>query len=144
MQCHLTYLDCDSLYDNTRKTWANGTSVFKKCEPGGDSIFRYGIFEKAVTKGVVSANFIEKYFYALWWGLQQLRYGFLKRIKFLCSKIFTPKSEIFFTLHSLQHLVFEPKLSLDFCCYIGLGNMLSSIINLLLSNDLLNICCVQN
>lgn len=28
-------------------------------------------------KDVVSDNFMDKYFYCLWWGLQQLRYVYL-------------------------------------------------------------------
>lgn len=71
-KCDLSYLDCVSFDDDNRKIWANGTKVFKNCEPGDEGIFPYGIFENAMKKRVVSAKFIPKYFYALWWGLQQL------------------------------------------------------------------------
>lgn len=71
-KCVLTYLDCDSLNLKDRMTWAITTNVFKKCNPDNDIQFKYGIFENAVKKSVVSSNFIEKYFYCLWWGLQNL------------------------------------------------------------------------
>lgn len=71
-QCALTYLDCDSLNLKDRMTWAINTTVFDKCNPDNDIQFNYGIFENAVKKSVVSSNFIEKYFYCLWWGLQNL------------------------------------------------------------------------
>lgn len=74
-KCVSRYLDCDTFDLDARKTWANITSVFKNCDPNGDSTtFKYGIFENAVTKDVVSSSFLEKYFYCLWWGLQNLRY----------------------------------------------------------------------
>lgn len=76
LECNLTFFDCDTFNSNARKTWANSTLVFGKCgTDGGD--FKYGIFENAMSKNVVSSNFIEKYFYCLWWGLQNLRYDFL-------------------------------------------------------------------
>lgn len=71
-RCQLNYLDCDA----HRKTWETATNVFKKCNPKNDIEFKYGIFENAVTKDVVFINFIKRYFYCLWWGLQNLRYGF--------------------------------------------------------------------
>lgn len=72
-QCVLRYLDCDTFDLNPRKSWANITKVFESCDPDGDSTFKYGIFASAVKKDVVSSSFIAKYFYCLWWGLQQLR-----------------------------------------------------------------------
>lgn len=72
VNCHLYYLDCDSMYDAKQLSWANVTDVFKLCDARSGE-FKYGMFENAVTKKVVSSNFIERYFYCLWWGLQQLR-----------------------------------------------------------------------
>ncbi|CAJ2637424.1 unnamed protein product [Trifolium pratense] len=67
------YLDCSSLSNDMRKIWENSTDVFKSCDPKNDDIqFKYGLFENALTKNVVSSNFIPKYLYCLWWGLQQL------------------------------------------------------------------------
>ncbi|CAN8326616.1 unnamed protein product [Cochlearia groenlandica] len=71
VNCYLYYLDCDSLYDSVQMSWANVTEVFKLCDARNGE-FKYGMFENAITKKVVSSNFIERYFYCLWWGLQQL------------------------------------------------------------------------
>lgn len=82
-KCFLNYLDCDAFNHDNRKSWANSTNVFKSCYPENDITFKYGIFENAVTKSVVSSNFLEKYFYCLWWGLQNLRYDFIKMLYFI-------------------------------------------------------------
>ncbi|KAG2245432.1 hypothetical protein Bca4012_022733 [Brassica carinata] len=72
VNCYLYYLDCDSpLYDTRQRQWANVTNVFKLCDARKGE-FKYGMFENAITKKVVSSNFNERYFYCLWWGLQQL------------------------------------------------------------------------
>lgn len=71
-KCLLHYLDCDTFSHDNRMSWAKTTMVFKKCDPEIDATLNYGIFKNAVTKNVVSSSFIEKYFYCLWWGLQNL------------------------------------------------------------------------
>lgn len=71
--CSLGFLDCGSIDDAGRVAWANATAVFSNCDPSNSNIsFKFGIFGNAVTNGVVSTKFIEKYFYCLWWGLQNL------------------------------------------------------------------------
>ncbi|KAK2646489.1 hypothetical protein Ddye_021684 [Dipteronia dyeriana] len=70
IKCYLHYLDCDTLNDEKRQ-WTVSTDVFKKCDLRNNT-FNYGIFDNAVKKNVVSSAFVEKYFYCLWWGLQQL------------------------------------------------------------------------
>ncbi|KAJ4827750.1 Cyclic nucleotide-gated ion channel 17 [Turnera subulata] len=70
--CLFGYLDCGTFDHVERKTWANATNVFKSCDPNNEIAFKYGIFENAVKKSVVSSQFIRKYFFCLWWGLQQL------------------------------------------------------------------------
>uniref|UniRef100_A0A2P2L4A8 Putative cyclic nucleotide-gated ion channel 17 n=1 Tax=Rhizophora mucronata TaxID=61149 RepID=A0A2P2L4A8_RHIMU len=72
LKCILRYLDCDTFNHDDRKVWANHTTVFESCDPNKNSTFKYGIFENAITKSVVLSHFVEKYFYCLWWGLQQL------------------------------------------------------------------------
>ncbi|XP_021275578.1 cyclic nucleotide-gated ion channel 17 isoform X1 [Herrania umbratica] len=72
VRCSLHYLDCDTFGSDDREVWADGTDVFKSCDPRSDINFQYGIFESAVKKNVVSSGFLRKYFYCLWWGLQQL------------------------------------------------------------------------
>lgn len=77
-KCILNYLDCDTFNHQDREIWAKSTNVFKSCDPNNQEIdFDYGIFKNAVTKNVVSSVFIKKYFYCLWWGLQQLRCIFI-------------------------------------------------------------------
>ncbi|XP_048134182.1 cyclic nucleotide-gated ion channel 17-like isoform X2 [Rhodamnia argentea] len=72
IKCVPEYLSCDG-FDLNRQRWANSTNVFNSCNPNNNSTtFNYGIFENAVTKNVVSSNFVERYCYCLWWGLQQL------------------------------------------------------------------------
>ena len=88
-RCSFIYLDCDSLNHNDRMTWANSTNVFENCNPENDIKFKYGIFENAVTKSVVSSNFIEKYLYCLWWGLQNLRYeSFSSEAKYTGRRVY--------------------------------------------------------
>ncbi|GMH13795.1 hypothetical protein Nepgr_015636 [Nepenthes gracilis] len=71
-KCFPNYLDCDSFDSLDRIAWANSTSVFNRCDPEENITFQYGIFENAVVKNILSSNFIKKYLYCLWWGLQQL------------------------------------------------------------------------
>ncbi|KAF7806596.1 cyclic nucleotide-gated ion channel 17 isoform X1 [Senna tora] len=66
------YLDCGSLNLEPRRIWLNTTNVFNSCDPSKDIEFKFGLFKSAVEKHVVSSNFISKYLYCLWWGLQQL------------------------------------------------------------------------
>lgn len=60
--------------------WRNITHevLEKNCAATDDSPFNYGIYAKAVSSGVVdSEDFITKYCYCLWWGLQNLRQAIL-------------------------------------------------------------------
>ncbi|OMO90600.1 hypothetical protein COLO4_19015 [Corchorus olitorius] len=72
LRCNPQYLDCGTLNDGGRRNWENTTNVFSNCDPKNDISFDYGIFEIALTKQVFSSDFIRKYFYCLWWGLQNL------------------------------------------------------------------------
>uniref|UniRef100_A0A7N0V2M0 Cyclic nucleotide-binding domain-containing protein n=1 Tax=Kalanchoe fedtschenkoi TaxID=63787 RepID=A0A7N0V2M0_KALFE len=72
VKCRPHFLDCIYLNANDRSKWANTTLVFGQCDPQNDIEFDYGLFENAVSKKVISTDFFEKYFYCLWWGLQQL------------------------------------------------------------------------
>lgn len=73
--CSVSFLDCGSLNHNDRTIWLNKTSVFARCNPDDKRFFNYGIFGNAVANNVVSSEFVDKYFYCLWWGLQNLRYA---------------------------------------------------------------------
>ena len=75
IKCVPRYLSCDTLDDDDRIKWENSTAVFNNCNPNNSSSFNYGLFANAMTNNVVSSVFVEKYFYCLWWGLQNLRYN---------------------------------------------------------------------
>lgn len=71
--CDLNFLDCESSSRSDQQIWANNTAVFTNCNASNSNIsFNYGIFGSALTSDAVSSGFIEKYFYCLWWGLQNL------------------------------------------------------------------------
>ncbi|MQL76411.1 hypothetical protein Taro_008784 [Colocasia esculenta] len=70
--CLPRYLDCDSS-SSASQLWARSTQVFINCNASnGDIAFQFGIFQNALTTGAVSAKFMKKYLYCLWWGLQNL------------------------------------------------------------------------
>ncbi|CAI9784757.1 unnamed protein product [Fraxinus pennsylvanica] len=71
-KCSLKFLDCGTLGRSDRNMWVDSTTVFNYCNPEGTSNFNYGIFGNAIGNQVVSSAFLEKYFYCLWWGLQNL------------------------------------------------------------------------
>ncbi|CAL5350396.1 unnamed protein product [Camellia sinensis] len=72
IRCSPHFLDCGTLNNMDRISWANSTAVFSSCNPANTISFNYGIFQNAVTNNVVNSKFLEKYFYCLWWGLQNL------------------------------------------------------------------------
>ncbi|XP_042494103.1 probable cyclic nucleotide-gated ion channel 14 [Macadamia integrifolia] len=73
LKCSLSYLDCESLKNNNRTIWANSTVVFNNCDANNqNTTFNYGIFGYALTNNVVSLNFLVKYVFCFWWGLQNL------------------------------------------------------------------------
>ncbi|XP_016464534.1 putative cyclic nucleotide-gated ion channel 14 isoform X1 [Nicotiana tabacum] len=72
IQCSSHFLDCGTINHADRVTWVNSTQVFGNCNPSNSTIFDFGIFANAVTNNVVSTDFLEKYLYCLWWGLQNL------------------------------------------------------------------------
>ncbi|KAL0340038.1 UNVERIFIED_CONTAM: Cyclic nucleotide-gated ion channel 17 [Sesamum radiatum] len=71
-KCLLEYLNCDTPDSGQWDIWIKSTNVFRSCDPDEDITFKFGIFENAVTKQVVASTFVRKYFYCLWWGLQNL------------------------------------------------------------------------
>ncbi|KAL0453628.1 UNVERIFIED_CONTAM: Cyclic nucleotide-gated ion channel 17 [Sesamum latifolium] len=71
-KCLLEYLNCDTPDSGQRDIWINSTNVFQSCDPDENITFKFGIFQNAVTKQVVASTFVRKYFYCLWWGLQNL------------------------------------------------------------------------
>uniref|UniRef100_A0A0E0I9B9 Cyclic nucleotide-binding domain-containing protein n=1 Tax=Oryza nivara TaxID=4536 RepID=A0A0E0I9B9_ORYNI len=71
--CDLHFLDCKYATSSNSQSWANSTNVFTDCNANSNSVsINYGIFIQAIQNGVTKTSFSEKYFYSLWWGLQQL------------------------------------------------------------------------
>jgi cyclic nucleotide gated channel len=70
--CNIKFLDCDGTPDST---WANITTIFRSCNASNSSIsFDFGMFLPALKNEAPAERFVMKYFYSLWWGLQNLRY----------------------------------------------------------------------
>ncbi|XP_057958280.1 probable cyclic nucleotide-gated ion channel 14 isoform X1 [Malania oleifera] len=72
IKCLPHFLDCDTLENDDRRAWANSTLVFSSCNPNNNIAFNYGIFENAIQNEAISSEFVQKYLYCLWWGLQNL------------------------------------------------------------------------
>ncbi|KAL6510927.1 Protein CNGC15c [Orobanche gracilis] len=69
--CMYKYLDCRSISDSVRNAWFLSSNVISRCNPD-NALYPFGIYGDAVTGEVTSANFFNKYFYCLWWGLKNL------------------------------------------------------------------------
>ncbi|GLU20692.1 hypothetical protein SLE2022_368780 [Rubroshorea leprosula] len=69
--CHPLFLDCSTLGKPDRNFWLKTTNVITGCDARNDN-FHFGMFADAFTNDVASSNFIDKYFYCLWWGLKNL------------------------------------------------------------------------
>lgn len=74
--CDTRFLYCGNQFLKGYDTWKNiSASVLgSECSADGDNTpFDFGIFKQALQSGIVSSrNFTSKYFYCLWWGLQNL------------------------------------------------------------------------
>ncbi|VAI61956.1 unnamed protein product [Triticum turgidum subsp. durum] len=67
--CNIRYLDCDT----PNQTWASTTNLFSSCNASDDNItFDYGMFQPALSNQAPAQGFLRKFFYSLWWGLQNL------------------------------------------------------------------------
>ncbi|KAM7274145.1 hypothetical protein ACFE04_028809 [Oxalis oulophora] len=72
--CSSLFLDCSYYNDPERQLWLKTTKVLISCDARNDdnNDFQFGMFADAFTNDVTSSNFINKYFYCLWWGLKNL------------------------------------------------------------------------
>ncbi|XP_058179934.1 probable cyclic nucleotide-gated ion channel 16 [Rhododendron vialii] len=70
--CNPLFLDCWNVNMPERQFWLNNTKVLTECDARDSHAFKFGMFADAFTEDVASSNFIEKYFYCLWWGLKNL------------------------------------------------------------------------
>uniref|UniRef100_A0ACD5ZB06 Uncharacterized protein n=1 Tax=Avena sativa TaxID=4498 RepID=A0ACD5ZB06_AVESA len=68
--CDFRYLDCDL---SPNQKWVSTTGVFSSCNASDTSIdFDYGMFLPALSNLAPAQGFLIKFFYSLWWGLQNL------------------------------------------------------------------------
>lgn len=72
--CQYRFFECRRLEDPQRNSWFEWSNITTICKPG-TRFYEFGIYGDAVTSTVTSSNFISKYFYCLWWGLKNLRWG---------------------------------------------------------------------
>lgn len=73
--CHISFLDCTTIYNQERQAWFRRTRVLTHCDALNDkNRFQFGMFADAFTDHVSSSRFFQKYFYCLWWGLKNLRF----------------------------------------------------------------------
>ncbi|TQD88496.1 hypothetical protein C1H46_025916 [Malus baccata] len=73
--CDKNLLYCGNQNNLDNATWSNVTgNILSKCSADdNNTYFDFGIFNSALSSGVVSSKkFIVKYCYCLWWGLQNL------------------------------------------------------------------------
>lgn len=74
--CNINYLYCGNEGLSGYSAWSQtGSSTLQtNCSANGDDTqFDFGIFNNALSSGIVSSKkFISKYCYCLWWGLQNL------------------------------------------------------------------------
>ncbi|KAL2900582.1 putative cyclic nucleotide-gated ion channel 16, partial [Bienertia sinuspersici] len=71
--CDTSFFDKENKDLPARKIWLEKSNVIANCNPNNkDSNFIYGMFAPIITDDVVSADFIQTYFYCLWWGLKTL------------------------------------------------------------------------
>lgn len=79
--CTRNYLFCGNENMDGYAAWNTiKESVLQKSCPvnvtdGDNPPFDFGIYLRALSSGIVSSeSFVAKYFFCLWWGLQNLRY----------------------------------------------------------------------
>uniref|UniRef100_A0A0E0L8T5 Cyclic nucleotide-binding domain-containing protein n=1 Tax=Oryza punctata TaxID=4537 RepID=A0A0E0L8T5_ORYPU len=68
--CQNKYLACDVQPDSN---WKISTTIFNSCNASNKSIgFDYGMFTPLLSNQAPDQGFLKKFFYCLWWGLQNL------------------------------------------------------------------------
>lgn len=81
-RCDYKFLDCRYATSSEIQNWANSTLVFTNCDVGSQNVsINYGIYIQALQNGVATISLSEKYFFSVWWGLQQLTYVLLHYLK---------------------------------------------------------------
>ncbi|KAK6926774.1 Ion transport domain [Dillenia turbinata] len=69
--CPYGFFDCRSLGNSGRDAWFMASNITTICDPS-NSYYQYGIYGQGLIVAMTSEKFFNKYFYGLWWGVQQL------------------------------------------------------------------------
>ncbi|GAB4859234.1 hypothetical protein Ancab_010694 [Ancistrocladus abbreviatus] len=69
--CQYSFFACRTINEPERTAWLANTNVTSICNPS-NTFFQYGIYQIALQAGAPSSNFVRKFFYSFWWGLQSL------------------------------------------------------------------------
>ncbi|KAA8544069.1 hypothetical protein F0562_021754 [Nyssa sinensis] len=69
--CSYEFFDCSTIEDPTRNAWIQSSNITTLCDPS-NSYYQWGIYGFAVSFGVTSGLFFNKFFYCLWFGLRNL------------------------------------------------------------------------
>ncbi|KAJ9178104.1 hypothetical protein P3X46_010016 [Hevea brasiliensis] len=69
--CPNEFFDCRKAGDPARVDWFQSSNITYNCNPL-KNLFPFGIMGWAVTNNVQGSSFLRKYFYCLWWGLQNM------------------------------------------------------------------------
>ncbi|KAK3408743.1 hypothetical protein EUGRSUZ_J00917 [Eucalyptus grandis] len=71
--CQYSFLECPYAQDPGRVTWYGTTNITTLCDgTDANSPIQFGIYYNAMISSVGSCKFFSKYFYSLWWGLNNL------------------------------------------------------------------------
>lgn len=79
IKCDISFLYCGNKilpgFHEWRRVSDDVLSNNCSVDDDGNSSFHYGIYTQAMSSDIVaSRKFVTKFFYCLWWGLQNLRY----------------------------------------------------------------------
>lgn len=71
--CDRTFLDCSTSNEQQRVAWFRTSNITLACDGKTNDFFDFGIYADALSHGInMETNFLQKYFYCLWWGLRNL------------------------------------------------------------------------
>ncbi|CAI9290059.1 unnamed protein product [Lactuca saligna] len=69
--CKDEFFDCERINEASRRSWFQTSNLTNQCVPTSE-FYPFGIYGDALDSEVTSALFFNKYFYCLWFGLQNL------------------------------------------------------------------------
>ncbi|XAR59739.1 hypothetical protein NMG60_11015692 [Bertholletia excelsa] len=69
--CRYSFFDCGKTGNGSRNEWIRSSNILNLCNPSS-SYYQWGIYNAAVSYGITSGHFFNKFFYCLWFGLRNL------------------------------------------------------------------------